>query len=184
MLNGPILETKSGGSNDMVIHARIRTPNAQVGFGNVSNSANAQVLGGLIAAGIDMQASASATSFVIGSATQPAVTKTVITSTATDPANSTQSVTMQTVLDYRTNRTVTDAVTTAASTDISSATAAFSSKDVGRFVTGPGLTDGTQISSVTNPTTAVLSIAATSTGSGRNLVIKTPQVAVNSWRRV
>lgn len=66
-------------------------------------------------------------------------------------------------------RTVTDGVTTNTSTTITSATAAFTSGDVGSLVQGPGVPKGAVIASVTNSTTAVLSIAATATGSSLSL---------------
>jgi hypothetical protein len=68
-------------------------------------------------------------------------------------------------------RGVADGVTTNASTIISSATANFVSADVGRIVTGTNLPGYDTIASVTSPTIAVLTTAATATGTAQSLTI-------------
>jgi len=69
------------------------------------------------------------------------------------------------------NRTVADAVTNGTTT-LTSATAAFvSPEDVGAEVTGTNIPLGTTIASVTNGTTAIMSQAASGSGSGGTLVI-------------
>jgi hypothetical protein len=68
-------------------------------------------------------------------------------------------------------RAVADGVTTSASKTITSATADFVSADVGRIVTGTNLPKYDAIASVTNATTAVLSAAATATGTAQTLTI-------------
>lgn len=67
-------------------------------------------------------------------------------------------------------RSVADMVTSS-STTITSATAAFVSTDQGRGVSGTNIPAGTYIQSVTNGTTAVMTIAATGSGSGGSLTI-------------
>jgi hypothetical protein len=67
-------------------------------------------------------------------------------------------------------RSVADMVTNGTTT-ITSATAAFVSTDQGRLVTGTNIPNNTFIQSVTNGTTAVLSQAATGSGSGGTLNI-------------
>ena len=69
------------------------------------------------------------------------------------------------------SRTVTDGVTTSASTTITSASAGFYAGDVGKTVTGLGIPTSTTIASVTNATTAVLSAAATATGTKVSLTV-------------
>lgn len=64
------------------------------------------------------------------------------------------------------HRTVSDGVTTNASTAITSASAAFGPDDVGKPISGTGIPSGATIESVTSTTAAVLSTAATATGTG------------------
>lgn len=64
------------------------------------------------------------------------------------------------------HRTVADGATTNGSTTITSATAAFVADDAGKPISGTNIPAGATIASVTNATTAVLSAAATATGSG------------------
>jgi hypothetical protein len=68
-------------------------------------------------------------------------------------------------------RTVTDGVTTNTSTTITSATANFVAADVGSVVESTNIPAGTTISSVTNSTTAILSAAATASGSSQSIII-------------
>ncbi len=64
--NDDILSSKSGSPNqDMVIHGMAWAPKAQLTFGNVTNVADGQLLGGAVFARIDLQSSASASNFVI-----------------------------------------------------------------------------------------------------------------------
>lgn len=73
-------------------------------------------------------------------------------------------------------RQVTDGVTTNTSTTITSATAVFTAGDVGKLVTSTNIPANTYIASVTNATTAVLTAAATASGTGATFVIA-PQTA-------
>jgi Tfp pilus assembly protein PilX len=82
--SSPALTTKSGNTNDMVIHGEIYTPHGVVGFGNVTNTVYGQSLGGLVASWIDLDASASASNFVIQLDTGPFVRSLRVTSTASD----------------------------------------------------------------------------------------------------
>jgi hypothetical protein len=181
-----LISTKAGSNNDMVIHGLIDAPLAQIGFGNVSNSANAQVLGGVVAAGIDMQSSASATGFVIETAGAPVNSKILINSKATV---ATGSATVQAVVDYRPSRDVVDGVVTNGSSTVTSATALFTAADNGSQISGPGIpaADSSGIPTTitfVNSTTATLSTPATASGSALTLVIQTPQIAINSWRKL
>jgi hypothetical protein len=64
--NDDLLSSKSGSpSQDMVIHGLAWAPRAQLTFGNVTNVANGQLLGGAAFARVDLQSSASASNFVI-----------------------------------------------------------------------------------------------------------------------
>lgn len=67
-------------------------------------------------------------------------------------------------------RTVTDGVLNTTTT-LTSASATFTSADVGRLVTGAGIPTGTVITSVTNGSTAVMSGAATLSGTGRSVTV-------------
>ena len=64
--NDDLLSTKSGSPNqDIVLHGLAWAPRAQLSFGNVTNVANGQLLGGAAFARIDLRAAASASNFII-----------------------------------------------------------------------------------------------------------------------
>ena len=65
--NDDILWTQSGNNSDLALHGQAWAPFASMTFGNVTNSANGQILGGAAFATIHLQASASASAFVIAS---------------------------------------------------------------------------------------------------------------------
>lgn len=69
--NDNIVNTQSGGTSDIAIHGLLWAPRAMMTFGNVTNDAEGQLLGGAALARIDMQASASASGFVIRVETAP-----------------------------------------------------------------------------------------------------------------
>lgn len=69
--SGSILGTKSGNTTDLAIHGLAWAPLSTMEFGNVTNSANGQLLGGGAFARILLQASASANAFVIRVETSP-----------------------------------------------------------------------------------------------------------------
>lgn len=81
--NDMILETKSGSNNDVAIHGLVWVPKAMISLGNITNAANGQLLGGVVVANLDTQASASASAFLIGIETNPAATRLLLISTAT-----------------------------------------------------------------------------------------------------
>ena len=54
-----------GNNSDLAIHGLLWAPRAQLEFGNVTNAANGQLLGGAALARIVLQASASASAFII-----------------------------------------------------------------------------------------------------------------------
>ena len=78
-----MLETKSGSNNDVAIHGLLWAPQAGVSLGNITNAANGQLLGGLVVARLDTQASASASAFLIGIEANPVWAKLLLTSTST-----------------------------------------------------------------------------------------------------
>ena len=86
-------------------------------------------------------------------------------------------------INNSTTRSVTDGVTTNASNTITSATANFLPADVGRIVTGTNIPGYDKIASVTNTTTAVLTTAATATGTAQTLTIGANE-QVSSTREV
>lgn len=63
--NDNIVWTKSGNNSDLALHGLLWAPEAQLEFGNVTNAANGQILGGAAVARIVLQASASASAFII-----------------------------------------------------------------------------------------------------------------------
>lgn len=81
--NDWLIETQSGNTSDVAIHGLVWAPTQGVSLGNITNAANGQILGGIVIANLDTQASASATAFLIGIETNPSDTKLLLISTAT-----------------------------------------------------------------------------------------------------
>ena len=96
--NTSILETKSGSNNDVAIHGLFWAPRAKAMLGNITNAANGQLLGGIVVALLDTQASASASAFSIGIETSDIDTTLLLTSTATKNGASTS---IRAVVQYR-----------------------------------------------------------------------------------
>ncbi len=96
--NDLLIETKSGSTSDVAIHGLVWAPLSKVSLGNVTNAANGQLLGGIVIANLDTQASASASSFLIGIETNPTDGKLLIISTATANGSST---TIRAVVQFR-----------------------------------------------------------------------------------
>ena len=88
--NDDILSSKSGSpQQDMVIHGLAWAPMAQLTFGNVTNVADGQLLGGAVFARIDLQSSASASNFVIRIESGPIPVTVVLDAKATKDGQST-----------------------------------------------------------------------------------------------
>lgn len=81
--NTDVVWTKSGNNSDLAIHGLLWAPRAQLTFGNVTNRANGQLLGGAALARIALQASASASAFIIRVESSPAAFELRLDSTAT-----------------------------------------------------------------------------------------------------
>ncbi|MAT07192.1 MAG: hypothetical protein CL424_19340 [Acidimicrobiaceae bacterium] len=60
-----IISTAAGNNKEMAIHGQIWAPEAGIAFGEVTNDAKGQLLGGAVVASIDARSSASASGFVI-----------------------------------------------------------------------------------------------------------------------
>jgi Tfp pilus assembly protein PilX len=93
-----IIETQSGGNNDLAIHGLVWAPRTGVTLGNVANAANGQLLGGVVTARLDVQASASASAFAVGIETNPIDVRLLLASTATKNGRST---TVRAVVQFR-----------------------------------------------------------------------------------
>jgi len=78
-----ILETQSGSTNDVAIHGLVWAPRGAASLGNITQAANGQLLGGIVVALLDTQASASASAFLIGIESNPVDVRLLLTSTAT-----------------------------------------------------------------------------------------------------
>lgn len=78
-----ILETQSGSTNDVAIHGLVWAPKGAASLGNITQAANGQLLGGIVIALLDTQASASASAFLIGIESNPVDVRLLLTSTAT-----------------------------------------------------------------------------------------------------
>lgn len=87
--NSNVIYTKSGNNSDLAMHGLIWAPKAQLEFGNVTNSANGQLLGGAVVSRIVLQASASASAFIIRVETSPIAYELRLDSTATLKGKST-----------------------------------------------------------------------------------------------
>jgi len=88
--NADILSTKSGSpSQDMILHGLAWAPRATLTFGNVTNVADGQLLGGAAFARIDLQSSASASNFVIRVESGPIPVTVVLDAKATQGSSST-----------------------------------------------------------------------------------------------
>jgi hypothetical protein len=96
--NDWILETKSGSNNDVAIHGLFWSPYAGMTLGNITNAANGQLLGGVVLANLDTQASASATAFAIGIESNPVDTRLLLISTAEKGG---QSTSIRAVVQFR-----------------------------------------------------------------------------------
>ncbi|HEY5663023.1 MAG TPA: hypothetical protein VIS05_03180 [Ilumatobacter sp.] len=87
--NDNVINTKSGENSDLAIHGLVWAPRAQLEFGNVTNRANGQLLGGAAVARVILQGSASATNFLIRVETTPAAYELQLDATATLDGQST-----------------------------------------------------------------------------------------------
>jgi hypothetical protein len=87
--NDNIVYTKSGNNTDLAIHGLLWAPLAKMEFGNVTNSANGQLLGGAALARIVLQASASAQAFIIRVESSPIDFELQLDATATKNGEST-----------------------------------------------------------------------------------------------
>jgi hypothetical protein len=91
-----MIETQSGLNADLAIHGLVWAPYSALEFGNVTNVANGQLLGGAALAKVVLQASASASNFLIRVETSPADFQLRLSATATKNGRST---TMTAVVD-------------------------------------------------------------------------------------
>ncbi len=93
-----LIETQSGNTSDVAIHGLVWAPKQAVTLGNITNAANGQLLGGIVIANLDTQASASASAFLIGIETNPSDTKLLLISKSTLNSRST---TIRAVVQFR-----------------------------------------------------------------------------------
>lgn len=84
-----IVWTKSGNNSDLALHGLVWAPEAQLEFGNVTNAANGQILGGAAVSRIVLQSSASASAFIIRVESSPIEFELRIDATATKGGRST-----------------------------------------------------------------------------------------------
>ncbi len=91
------IHTDSGNNKQMVMHALVYAPLAQMEFGNVSNSAAQKLLGGLIVSRLVLQSSTSATNFEISVPTSPITAEILLKSTATKDGQTA----VQAMVEYR-----------------------------------------------------------------------------------
>ncbi|MFP5488719.1 MAG: hypothetical protein ACLGHQ_10485, partial [Acidimicrobiia bacterium] len=77
-----VLYTNSGNNKEFVAHGYFYAPLAKAEFGNATSTAEQKLLGGIVAAQIFLQSSASATNFEIAVPTSPLTGTVAVTSTA------------------------------------------------------------------------------------------------------
>ena len=87
--NDNIVSTKAGNNTDIAFHGLVWAPYAQMEFGNTTNSANGQLLGGAAFSRILLQASASASAFIIRVEPSPSRYSLYVDATATKKGRST-----------------------------------------------------------------------------------------------
>lgn len=87
--NDNIVWTKSGNNSDLALHGLLWAPEAQLEFGNVTNAANGQILGGAAVSRIVLQSSASASAFIIRVESSPIEFELRLDATATKNGRST-----------------------------------------------------------------------------------------------
>jgi hypothetical protein len=92
------LFTDSGNNKEFVAQALVYAPLTQVEFGNVSNTAQQKMLGGLIVSRLVLQSSTSATNFEISVPTSPITARIQLTSKAIKNGTTT---TVRSVVEYR-----------------------------------------------------------------------------------
>lgn len=87
--NDEIIVTQGGATSDLILHGQVWAPRARITFGTVASRANGQLLGGGVFARVHLQASASASGFVIRVEPSPMTYRLVVRSTATKHDRST-----------------------------------------------------------------------------------------------
>lgn len=85
----PVLSTASGNNKQLALHGQVYAPKANFVFGNVTNTAAAQLLGGAVIGAIEAQASASASGFLIQVQGSPQSDKYRLTARATKDGTTT-----------------------------------------------------------------------------------------------
>lgn len=85
----PILSTRQGNNKQMALHGQVYAPNAFFEFGNVTNVAAAQLLGGAVVGALEAQASASTSGFLIQVQGSPQSDRYRLTATATKDGTTT-----------------------------------------------------------------------------------------------
>jgi len=93
-----LFESKSGVNADVAVHGLWWAPRGRTVLGNVTNTANGQFLGGLVAAYVEVQASASVNALNIRIETSPAKAKWLLVATATKRG---QTTIIRAVVDYQ-----------------------------------------------------------------------------------
>jgi hypothetical protein len=92
-----LLKTAGGNTNDVAFHGLFWAPHSKIQLGNVTNAAVGQLIGGVVIAQADLQASNSAQAFAIGVEGTPIETHFLMESTAVKNG----STTIRAVVQYR-----------------------------------------------------------------------------------
>lgn len=91
------VSTDSGNNKQLITWGLLYTPKGRLAFGNVSNTAEQKLMGGLVVAKLVIQSSTSAVNFQISTIISPVDVKMVLVATATKNGTTT----IKSVVDYR-----------------------------------------------------------------------------------
>jgi hypothetical protein len=156
------LDGTGGNQTEFAAHGLILSPDASVAL-FATNTSAAQVLGGVVAWNLSLQASASATGLLVQVTGSQAQSRSAVVVEATVPVSATKTVKSRAVVDVRVSRTVTDGKTTNTSNVVMSNTALFSKADEGAPIEGPGIPLGATIKTFKTAIEVEISANATAT---------------------
>lgn len=166
---GLALRVATGNNPHFSVHGLVYAPNASVEL-NSTNTAAAEILGGVLAWNVSLEASASASGLLIQVTGGPSKARSKIIIEGSVPVSASKTVKSRAVVDVNVDpapRTVADGATTGTKV-VTSATAKFKASDVGSTISGLSIPTGSYITAVTNATTVVIS---DTTGTQANITL-------------
>jgi len=158
---GLALLVASGNNPHLSVHGLIYTPNASVAL-NSTNTAAAEILGGVVAWDVSLDASASASGLLIQVTGGRSKARSKIIVEGRVPVSGTKTVKSRAVIDVNVDppsRTVADGKTNGTST-VTSATVKFKPSDLGATISGLSIPTGSYITSVNSSSSVNISETA------------------------